>query len=73
MSGPSKYEIRLKYHLDDCWSHQFADMSLTTGFDGDGSPITVLSGNLIDQAELHGILARIRDLSMTIISVNRIS
>ena len=63
---PEYYEIKIKGHLDEHWSDSFADLKLTH-LEGDG---TLLSGTLPDQAALHGLLERIRDLNLTLISVN---
>lgn len=59
------YEIRIKGHLDPRWSDSFAGLKLTH-LEGDG---TLVSGVLPDQAALHGLLERIRDLNLTLISV----
>lgn len=62
---PEYYEIKIKGHLDPCWSEGFANLKLTQ-LEGDG---TLLSGLLPDQGALYGVLERIRDLNMTLISV----
>jgi hypothetical protein len=59
------YEIKLRGHLDQHWSEWFADLKLTY-LDED---VTLLSGSLSDQAALHGLLERIRDLNLTLLSV----
>jgi hypothetical protein len=64
---PEYYEIKIKGHLDPCWSDWFAGLKLTH-LEGNE---TVLSGPLPDQAALHGLLERIRDLNITLISVTR--
>jgi hypothetical protein len=62
---PEYYEIKLRGHLDQRWSESFADLKFTYP-DGD---VTVLSGSFSDQAALHGLLERIRDLNLTLLSV----
>jgi hypothetical protein len=64
---PEYYEIRLKGYLDQRWSEQFAGLKLTH-LEGDG---TLVCGVLPDQAALHGLLERIRDLNLTLLSVTR--
>jgi len=62
---PEYYEVKIKGHLDQRWSEWFAGMELTY-LEGDE---TLLSGPLPDQAALHGLLERIRDLNLKLISV----
>jgi hypothetical protein len=62
---PEYYEIKIKGHLDERWSDWFAGMKLTH-LEGDE---TLLSGSLPDQGALHGLLERIRDLNLKLISV----
>jgi hypothetical protein len=62
---PEYYEIRIKGHLDQQWSDWLAGMKLSH-LEGD---VSLLSGALPDQAALHGLLERIRDLNLTLISV----
>jgi hypothetical protein len=64
---PEYYEIKIKGHLDKNWSESFASLTLTH-LEGDE---TLLSGPLPDQAALHGLLERIRDLNLSLISVTR--
>jgi hypothetical protein len=62
-----RYEIRVKGHLDARWADWFAGLSLTHA--GDGT--TVLAGVVADQAVLHGLLQRVRDLGVPLVSVAR--
>ncbi len=62
---PEFYEIMVKGHLDMRWSEWFTGMTLKQ-LEGDG---TLISGVLPDQAALYGLLERIRDLNLTLISV----
>jgi hypothetical protein len=62
---PTEYEIRLTGHLDSRWAAWFDGMSLSTESDG----TTVLSGPVADQAALHGLLRRVRDLGLPLVSV----
>jgi hypothetical protein len=62
------YEIRVKGHLASFWSETFDGMQITLTPNGE----TILSGAVTDQAALHGLLARIRDLNLILISVNRV-
>jgi len=65
---PSVYWIRVKGSLDHKWSDWFD--GLTVGQQADG--VTLLAGPVADQATLHGLLAKIRDLGLPLLSVKRI-
>ena len=71
-SDKTKYEIRVSGHLGHQWADWFEGMNVTQDFDVKGCPISILSGNITDQSALHGILAKIRDIGLSIISVNRV-
>ncbi|MEP7369305.1 MAG: hypothetical protein ABI662_06600 [Dermatophilaceae bacterium] len=62
---PVCYKLRLEGHLDDHWSAWFSDLTLTHESDG----TTSLTGAVLDQAELHGLLRKVRDLGVFLISV----
>jgi hypothetical protein len=62
---PEYYEIKIKGHLDQQWSDWLAGMKLSY----QEEDVSLLSGSLPDQAALHGLLERIRDLNLTLISV----
>ncbi len=64
-----QYEIRIHGHLDDRWTGWFEGMTLTLEQNGD----TLISGQVIDQAALFGLLRKVRDTGMRLISVNRIT
>ncbi len=66
---PDEYQIIVKGHLDDLWLSTFTGLTLARLESGE----TLLSGSLPDQAALHGILERIRDLNLTLISVTHCS
>ena len=63
---PGQYEIRLKGHLDARWADQFECMSFTHTSDG----TTILSGPVVDQAALYGLLRKVRDLGLPLLAVN---
>jgi hypothetical protein len=60
------YEIRLKGHLNDRWADRFEGLTITLEDNGD----TLLTGQVVDQAALHGLLKKVRDLGMPLLSVN---
>jgi hypothetical protein len=63
---PGLYEIRLKGHLDDKWADWFDGLTITRSDNGE----TVLRGAVVDQAALHGVLRKVRDLGLPLLSVN---
>lgn len=65
---PPVYQIRIQGHLDEQWTEWFGGMSVTLEADGQ----TLLAGPVVDQAALHSLLRRIRDLGMPLISVIRV-
>ncbi len=67
-SNAKVYEIRLKGHLDDRWAEWFDGLTITLEENGS----TLLSGPLVDQAALHGILKKVRDLGLPLLSVNSV-
>ena len=66
--GPRRYEIRVRSHLESRWAAWFDGMTLTHADDG----TTVLTGPVVDQAALHGLLRKVRDLGLPLFSVTRI-
>jgi hypothetical protein len=65
---PERYEIRIKGHLDDKWADWFEGLTITREDNGE----TLLTGPVVDQAALHGVLRKVRDLGMPLLSVSRI-
>jgi hypothetical protein len=65
---PEFYEIKIKGQIDPAWSDWFENMRITLLQEGD----TLLSGSLADQAMLHGLLERIRDLNLELLSVSKL-
>ncbi len=68
MGQQTFYEIRVRGHLDDSWSEWFEGLRLTREANGE----TVLSGPIVDEAALHGVLAKARDLGLPLLAVNRV-
>jgi hypothetical protein len=64
----AQYEIRLQGHLDARWAAWFSGLGLT--HEGDGT--TLIRGPVVDQAALHGLLSRVRDLGLPLVSVTRV-
>jgi hypothetical protein len=67
--GTGRYEIRLKGHLDNRWVVWFGNVVITLEDNGE----TLLTGPVVDQAALHGLLKKVRDSGMPLLSVNFIS
>lgn len=65
---PTVYQIRIKGHLGPEWTDWFAGLTLTRDDNGD----TLLTGPVVDQAALHGVLRKVRDVGLPLISVMRV-
>lgn len=65
-NAPKIFQIKIKGHMSQKWVDWFDGLTVTLGEDGN----TILSGPIIDQSALHGILKKIRDLGMPLLSVN---
>jgi hypothetical protein len=61
------YEIRVKGVLDSRWSAWFDDLQISS----DGHDVTTIAGEVTDQAALHGLLAKVRDLGLELLAVHR--
>lgn len=68
LDEPGLYEIRLKGHLHDRWTGSFEGLTITLEGNGD----TLLTGPVIDQAALHGLLKKVRDVGMPLVSINQL-
>jgi hypothetical protein len=62
---PTVYQIRIKGHLDRQWTDWFGGLTLTLEDNGE----TLLTGPVVDQAALHGVLRKVRDVGMPLLSV----
>ena len=67
LNRPGRYEIRIKGHLGSRWALWFDGMTLTT----EGGGTTCLEGPVVDQAALHGLLSKLRDTGLPLLSVLR--
>jgi hypothetical protein len=65
---PMVYQIRIKGHLDKEWSAWFEGLTITLEEAGE----TLLTGPVVDQAALHGLLKKVRDLGLPLLSINRV-
>jgi len=66
---PMVYQIRVKGHLGSQWTEWFGGLTVTLEDDGE----TLLTGPVVDQAALHGVLRKVRDLGIPLVSVIRIA
>jgi len=65
---PTIYQIRLEGHLGRQWTEWFDGLAITLHRNGD----TLLTGPVVDQAALHGLLKKVRDLGVPLVSLNRV-
>ncbi|UCG26391.1 MAG: hypothetical protein JSW55_01620 [Chloroflexota bacterium] len=68
LDRPATYQIKVPGHLDESWTEWDGRMTVTTKREGDGSPVTTLTG-IVDQAALQGLLRRLYSLGLPLISV----
>ena len=69
LDQPATYAIRVQGRLDAGWSAWFDDLTVSVAGGGSAPAVTTLTGSVIDQVALHGLLARIRDLGLPLLSV----
>ena len=67
-SEPALYKIRISGHLSERWASWFEGLTITLEENGE----TLLAGPVVDQAALHGLLKKVRDLGMPLLSVTRV-
>jgi hypothetical protein len=72
LDQPATYRVKAQGRLDEGWSAWFDDMAVTVARSEDGAAITTLTGTVRDQAALHGLLARIRDLGLPLLSAEMV-
>ena len=68
LSQPMIYQIRIEGHLGHQWTDWFEGLAITLEDNGE----TLLTGPVVDQAALHGLFKKVRDLGMPLLSVNRV-
>ncbi len=73
MDQPYEYEIEIQGRLEEHWSRWFDDMNITFESDTNRPTVTVIRGLVADQAALHGLLNRIRDLGIPLLSVQLVN
>ncbi|GAB5426391.1 MAG: hypothetical protein Crog4KO_35380 [Crocinitomicaceae bacterium] len=66
-NAPSHYQIKIKGQLSTDWSDWFSGLALSHDDNGN----TILSGEVVDQSALHGLLKRIRDMGLELVSINQ--
>jgi hypothetical protein len=66
------YEIQVQGELDASWQQWFSGLAVTLTYTSDQSPVTTLTGPIVDQSALRGMLCKLWDLNLTLIAVRRI-
>ena len=69
---PATYQIVVKGRLDANWTEWFDGLTISVAKDEAGMVFTTLTGTVLDQTELHGLLARIRDLGLPLLHIQRL-
>ena len=72
LDRPATYQIKVSGHLDECWSHWLNGMTISCDSESDDPPTTTLTGSVADQSALRGLLSKIWDLNLVLISLTRI-
>ena len=71
LDRPTTYQIQVPGELEESWSDWIQGMTITVESEGEGPPVTTLTGT-IDRAALHGLLKKVRNLEMPLLAVNRV-
>jgi hypothetical protein len=71
LDRPATYQIKVPGHLGESWADWAGGMTITVDCEGDGLPVTTLTGT-VDQAALQGLLRRLYSLGLPLLSVNRV-
>ncbi len=72
MTEHSEIQIQVQGWIDERWANWFDGIAMAYTGTRDNSPVTILSGPIVDQAALRGILTKVWDLNLVVISVNQI-
>ena len=73
LSWPAVYEIRVKGRLDENWSDWLTGLDVEFDANATGTPISTLTGSIVDQAALLGLLRTLHNMHLTVLSINRIN
>lgn len=69
---PARYQVQVVGHLDSKRAAWFESLDLVKEYSDDGTPVTTMTLEVLDQAMLHGLLTQIRDLGLPLLAVNRV-
>ena len=69
---PARYQVQVVGHLDSKRAAWFESLDLVKEYSDDGTPVTTMTLEVLDQAMLHGLLAQIRDLGLPLLAVRRV-
>lgn len=70
---PSIYRFKLRGRLKESWTDWFGGMTIEYGFEANGKPVTTLTGWMADRSALYGVLNKVRDLGLLLLSVELVA